>query len=43
MQNEQVVAYESKKLKENEAKYAPHDLELAAIIHALQIWTLSLG
>jgi hypothetical protein len=33
-----VVCYESKKLKEHEKNYATHDLELAAIIHALRKW-----
>jgi hypothetical protein len=33
-----VICYESKKLKENEKNYATHDLELAAIIHALRKW-----
>ena len=38
MQNEQFITYESKKLKNYEQNYAPHDLELAAIVHALQMW-----
>ena len=38
MQDEQVIAYESRKLKNYEQKYAPHDLELADIVHALQMW-----
>ena len=38
MQDDQVVAYESRKLKNYEQNYAPHDLELAAIVHALQMW-----
>ncbi|KAH9293778.1 hypothetical protein KI387_041016, partial [Taxus chinensis] len=36
LQNDQVIAYESRKLKLHELNYAPHDLELAAIVHALQ-------
>ena len=32
-----VIAYESRKLKEHEKNYSTHDLELAAIIHALKI------
>ena len=32
-----IMAYESRKLKEREKNYAMHDLELAAIIHALKI------
>lgn len=38
MQDEQVIAYESRKLKNYEQNYAPHDLELVAIVHALQMW-----
>ena len=38
MQYGKVVAYDSRKLKQYEVNYAPHDLELAAIVHALQIW-----
>ena len=33
MQDEQVIAYESRKLKNYEHNYAPHDLELAAIVY----------
>jgi hypothetical protein len=33
-----VIFYESKKLKEHERNYANHDLELAAIVHALRKW-----
>ena len=32
-----VICYESRKLKEHEKNYVVHDLELAAIIHALKI------
>ena len=38
MQEDQVIAYESRKLKIYEQNYAPHNLELAAIVHALQMW-----
>ena len=38
MQDDQVIAYESGKMKNYEQNYAPHDLELAAIVHALQMW-----
>ena len=38
LQDNYVVAYESKKLKDHENNYATHDLELAAIIHALKMW-----
>jgi hypothetical protein len=33
-----VVCYKSRKLKEHERNYATHELELAAIIHALKMW-----
>ena len=38
MQDNHVICYESRKLKEHEKNYATHDLELAAIIHALKMW-----
>jgi hypothetical protein len=37
-QNEFVVCYESRKLKENERLYATHDLELETIVYALKKW-----
>jgi hypothetical protein len=37
-QNRFVICYESRKLKEHERNYATHDLELAAIVHALRKW-----
>jgi hypothetical protein len=37
-QNGFVICYESRKLKEHERQYATHDLELAAIAHALRKW-----
>jgi hypothetical protein len=37
-QNGFVICYESRKLKEHERNYATHDLELAAIVHALRKW-----
>ena len=37
-QNGHVVCYKSRKLKEHERHYATHDLELAAIVHALKMW-----
>jgi hypothetical protein len=37
-QNGFFICYESNKLKENERHYATHDLELAAIVHALRKW-----
>ena len=33
-----VVCFESRKLKEHERKYVVHDLELAAVVHALNMW-----
>jgi hypothetical protein len=33
-----VICYESRKLKEHEKNYATHDLELAAVVHALRKW-----
>jgi hypothetical protein len=38
MQNGHVIGYESRNLKEHERNYATHDLELAAIVHALRMW-----
>jgi hypothetical protein len=38
MQEGSVVCYESRKLNEHEANYVTHDLELAAIVHALKMW-----
>ena len=32
------MAYECRKLKEHEKNYAMHDLELVAVIHALNMW-----
>ena len=38
MQEGKVIAYESRKLKENEQKYSAYDLELVVVIHALKMW-----
>ncbi|CAA0816896.1 Uncharacterized mitochondrial protein AtMg00860, partial [Striga hermonthica] len=38
MQDGQVVAYASQQLKPHEQNYPTHDLELAAVVHALEIW-----
>ena len=38
MQDNHVVCYESRKLKEHEKNYGTHDLELAAIVHDLKMW-----
>jgi hypothetical protein len=37
-QDGHVVAYGSRQLRKHEEKYPTHDLELAAIVHALKIW-----
>ena len=38
MQNGKVIAYASRQLRSHELNYPTHDLELAAIMHALKIW-----
>nr|XP_027124250.1 uncharacterized protein LOC113740939 [Coffea arabica] len=38
MQNKNVIAYASRKLKPHEQNYPTHDLELAAIVFALKKW-----
>ncbi|CAA0837933.1 Uncharacterized mitochondrial protein AtMg00860, partial [Striga hermonthica] len=38
MQQRKVVAYASRQLKPHEQNYTTHDLELAAVVHALRIW-----
>jgi hypothetical protein len=38
MQDEHVVEYASRHLGKHEVNYLTHDLELAAIVHALNIW-----
>ena len=38
IQSERVVAYGSRQLKNREQNYPTHDLELAAIVFALNIW-----
>jgi hypothetical protein len=38
MQDDHVVAYASRQLRKHEEKYLTHDLELAAVVHALKIW-----
>jgi hypothetical protein len=38
MQEERVVAYSSWQLKIHEKNYPTHDLELAAVVHALKTW-----
>jgi hypothetical protein len=38
MQEGQVIAYASRQLRWHEEHYPTHDLELAAVVHALKIW-----
>ena len=38
MQDWKVVAYASRQLRSHEQNYPTHDLELAAVVHALKIW-----
>ena len=38
MEDGRVIAYESKNLKDHELNYPTHDLELAAVVHALVCW-----
>jgi hypothetical protein len=38
MQEGRVIAYASRQLKHHEEHYRTHDLELAAVVHALKIW-----
>jgi hypothetical protein len=38
MQDGQVVSYASHQLRKHEENYPTHDLELAAVVHALKIW-----
>jgi hypothetical protein len=38
MQDDHVVGYASRQLRKHEEKYLTHDLEFAAIVHALKIW-----
>jgi hypothetical protein len=38
MQEGKVVCYASQQLRKHEENYPTHDLELAAVVHALKIW-----
>jgi ribonuclease HI len=38
MQDGHMVAYASRQLRKDEVNYTTHDLELAAVVHALKIW-----
>jgi hypothetical protein len=43
MQEGKVVAYASRQLRKHERNYPTHDLELAAVVHALKIWRHYIG
>ncbi|GKE86936.1 putative reverse transcriptase domain-containing protein [Tanacetum coccineum] len=38
MQNKKVIAYASRQLKIHEKNYTTHDLELGAVVFALELW-----
>ncbi|WVZ93252.1 hypothetical protein U9M48_039248 [Paspalum notatum var. saurae] len=38
MQEGRVISYASRQLRKHEVNYPTHDLELAAVVHALKIW-----
>ncbi|WVZ89999.1 hypothetical protein U9M48_036337, partial [Paspalum notatum var. saurae] len=38
MQEGRVIAYASHQLRKHEVNYPTHDMELAAVVHALKIW-----
>ena len=38
MQDRHVIAYASRQLHPDEENYPTHDLELAAVVHALKTW-----
>jgi hypothetical protein len=38
MQEGHVIAYASRQLRKHELNYPTHDLELAPVVHALNIW-----
>jgi hypothetical protein len=42
MQDNRVIAYASRALRPHEQNYPTHDLELAAMVHALKMWRLYL-
>lgn len=37
MQEDKVIAYASRQLRKHDKNYPNHDLELAAVVHALKI------
>ena len=41
MQHENAIAYASRQLKKHEKNYPTHDLELAAVVFALRIWSIT--
>ena len=38
MQDGRVVSYDARQLRLHELNYSTHDLELAAVVHALKTW-----
>jgi ribonuclease HI len=38
MQDGKVISYSSRQLRPHELNYPTHDLELAAVVHALKAW-----
>jgi hypothetical protein len=38
IQEGRVIAYTSRQLRKHEVNYPTHDLELAAVVHALKAW-----
>jgi hypothetical protein len=38
MQDGRVIAYASRQLRKHEVNYLTHDLDLATVVHALEIW-----
>jgi hypothetical protein len=38
MQDNRVIAYASRALRPHEQNYPTHDLELVAVVHALNMW-----
>jgi hypothetical protein len=38
MQDGRVIAYASHQLRKHDVNYLTHDLEFAAVVHALKIW-----
>ena len=39
MEDKHVICYESINMKDHEKKYDTRDIELAAIVHALKMWS----